>query len=77
MAQEVSEKLGDSVTIDVMRPLQAFDAGGRARAMSQIVEAMALAKETGVDLGQAAALVNFGSESSEPLASSQPRIRSL
>jgi hypothetical protein len=32
MAQEASDKLGTVVTIDVMRPLQAFDAGGRASA---------------------------------------------
>jgi hypothetical protein len=62
MAQEASEKLGDKITIDVMRPLQAFDAGGRARAMAQIVEAMAMAKGSGVDLDKAAQLVNFAPE---------------
>ena len=62
MAQEASDKLGTAVTIDVMRPLQAFDAGGRARAMSQIVEAMALAKEAGVDFTAAQELVNFAPE---------------
>lgn len=62
MAQEASEKLGGGVTIDVMRPLQVFDAGGRARAMGQIVEAMAMAKEAGVDLDKAAQIVNFAPE---------------
>ncbi len=62
MAQEASDKLGVPVTIDVMRPLQAFDAGGRARAMGQIVEAMAMAKEAGVDLDKAAQIVNFAPE---------------
>ena len=63
MAQEASDKLGTPVTIDVMRPLQAFDAGGRARAMAQIVEAMAMDRETGVDLDKAAQLVNWAPES--------------
>ncbi|WP_460273813.1 phage portal protein [Celeribacter sp. ULVN23_4] len=62
MAQEATDKLGTPVTIDVMRPLQAFDAGGRARAMGQIVEAMAMAKEAGVDLDKAAQIVNFAPE---------------
>lgn len=63
MAQEASDKLGTPVTIDVMRPLQAFDAGARAPAMAQIVEAMAMAKETGVDLDKAVQLVNWAPES--------------
>jgi len=62
MAQEASEKLGGGVTLDVMRPLQTFDSGGRARATGQIVEAMALAKEAGVDLDKVAQLVNFAPE---------------
>ncbi|EKE72576.1 hypothetical protein B30_06331 [Celeribacter baekdonensis B30] len=60
MAQEASEKLGGGVTLDVMRPLQTFDSGGRARATGQIVEAMA--KEAGVDLDKAAQIVNFAPE---------------
>ncbi|MFG6594869.1 phage portal protein [Sulfitobacter sp. 1A13368] len=59
IAQEATEKLGGAVTLDVMRPLQAFDTGGRARAMGQIIEALALAKEAGVDPEVAARLVNF------------------
>ncbi len=59
IGQEATAKLGQSVTLDVMRPLQAFDAGGRARAMAGIVEALAMAKEAGVDPSEAARLVNF------------------
>ncbi|QDY69811.1 phage portal protein [Qingshengfaniella alkalisoli] len=61
MAEEASAKLGNEVRIDVMRPLQAFDAGGRARALTAIVQAMALAKETGVDPTPAMQLVDWES----------------
>jgi hypothetical protein len=40
------------IAIDTVRPLQAFDAGGRARALSTIVEAMAKAKEAGLTPGE-------------------------
>ena len=46
---ELSEKLGGDVRLDVLRPLQAYDAGGRARAVSGIVEALATAKAAGLD----------------------------
>ncbi|MGB7411964.1 MAG: hypothetical protein WA910_12525 [Sphingopyxis granuli] len=49
MAEECSEKLASPVTIDVVRPAQAFDAGGRARAFGAMVQAMAMAKENGLD----------------------------
>lgn len=62
MAQEASAKLGGPVTIDVMRPLQAFDAGGRARAMAQIIDALAAAKVAGVDPLDALKLVNFADD---------------
>lgn len=62
IGQEASEKLGSAVNLDVMRPLQAFDAGGRARAMAGIVQTLALAKEAGVDPDQALKLVDWGSE---------------
>lgn len=48
MAEEASEKLGASVAIDVVRPAQAFDAGGRARAFGAMVQAMAAAKDAGL-----------------------------
>ncbi len=59
MAEEVSRKLGSTVTLDVTRPLQAFDAGGRARAASQIIDALAAAKEAGVDPATAMRLVDW------------------
>lgn len=36
MAEECSDKLGRKVMLDVMRPLQAFDTGARARAMQLV-----------------------------------------
>ncbi|MBN9074312.1 MAG: phage portal protein [Rhizobiales bacterium] len=63
MSEEASEKLGSEVMIDLMRPVQAFDAGGRARAFQTIVEAMARAKEAGIDtddLQMALTTVNWG-----------------
>lgn len=63
MAEEASAKLGVAVMIDVGRPLQAFDAGGRARALAQIIEAMGRAKELGLSADQmesALLSVNFG-----------------
>jgi hypothetical protein len=63
LAQEASAKLGAAVMIDVGRPLQAFDAGGRARALAQLIEAMGRAKELGLSADQlesALLSVNFG-----------------
>lgn len=48
LADEATSKLGTEVTIDTIRPLQAFDAGGRARALSVIIKTMAEAKEAGI-----------------------------
>ncbi|PRX37908.1 Phage portal protein BeeE [Meinhardsimonia xiamenensis] len=62
IAEEATEKLGTAVTLDVMRPLQAFDAGGRARALNVIVGALAQAKEAGVDPTDALKLVDWGNE---------------
>jgi hypothetical protein len=45
LAEEASEKFGGTVTIDVMRPLSAFDAGGRARALLTVTQALAMAKQ--------------------------------
>jgi hypothetical protein len=59
IGQEASEKLGSTVKLDVMRPLQAFDAGGRARALGAIVQTLAMAKEAGVDPSQALQLVDW------------------
>lgn len=63
MAEEASEKLGGTVQIDVMRNLQAFDTGGRARALKTIIDAMSAAKEAGIDPGPALHLVDWKGES--------------
>ena len=44
LAEEATAKLGNTIEIDTIRPLQAFDAGGRARALSAIIKALAEAK---------------------------------
>lgn len=59
IAEEASEKLGTPVRLDVARPTQAFDAGGRARAAAQVVQLLAMAKEAGVDPAQALHLVDW------------------
>lgn len=63
VAEEASAKLGGAVEIDVLRPVQAFDAGGRARALQSIVQTLAQAKEAGLspgDLNMALTQVNWG-----------------
>lgn len=63
IAEEATAKLGDEVTIDVMRPLQAYDAGLRSRAFGTIIEGMARAKELGLspeEVNKAATWVNWG-----------------
>lgn len=59
LAEECSAKLGTAVQIDCMRPLQAFDTGGKARALGAIIKAMAEAKAEGIDPAQALALVDW------------------
>lgn len=59
LAEEATAKLGTAVTIDTMRPLQAYDAGGRARALSAIIGALAEAKEAGIDPNAAMKLVDW------------------
>lgn len=59
LAEECSAKLGAKVQIDLMRPLQAFDTGGRARALGAIIAALAEAKAQGIDPAQALALVDW------------------
>lgn len=63
IAEEATAKLGTEIMIDVMRPVQAYDAGGRARTVSTIVQALAQAKEAGLAPGEvndALTLVNWG-----------------
>ncbi len=59
IGEEATAKLGQPVSLDVMRPLQAFDAGGRARAAVGIVQALAAAKEAGVEPAIAMKLVDW------------------
>tara|TARA_R110002051_G_C8765357_1_gene502448 strand:- start:3543 stop:4589 length:1047 start_codon:yes stop_codon:yes gene_type:complete len=59
MAEEATDKLGSAVTLDVMRPLQAFDSGGRARTVTALVKALAEAKAAGVDPAMALHLVDW------------------
>lgn len=63
LAEEATAKLGGDVMVDVLRPVQAYDAGGRARAAATIIQALAQAKEAGLspgDVGSALTLVNWG-----------------
>ena len=65
MAEECSAKLGAEIMIDVMRPLQAFDSGNRARSAGAIISALAEAKAAGLDPAQvdlALSLVNWGKD---------------
>lgn len=62
MAQEVSEKLGTPINIDILQPLQAYDANGRARAFAAIVQAMSQAKDAGIDHDAAMKIVNWRTE---------------
>lgn len=65
MAEEVAAKIGGQVMIDVMRPLQAYDSGNRARSAGAIISALAEAKAAGLDPGQvdlALSLVNWGKD---------------
>lgn len=48
VAEEATVKLGTRVSIDVHRALQSFDAGGSARALAGIMQALATAKEAGL-----------------------------
>lgn len=49
LAEEATEKLGGLVTVDVVRPMQAFDHGGKARALGAMVKALAEAKAAGIE----------------------------
>ncbi|SEK12275.1 hypothetical protein MAA5396_05106 [Marinovum algicola] len=63
LAEEATAKLGAVVEIDTIRPLQAFDAGGRARALSAIIKTLAEAKEAGIpagDVSGAMRMVDWG-----------------
>lgn len=59
MAEECADKRGSAISLDVMRPLQAFDAGGRARAAAGVIQVLAMAKEAGVNPSLAMKLVDW------------------
>ena len=62
LAEEARAKLGGDIQIDTLRPLQAFDTAGRARALAAIVGTMAQAKEAGIapaDMSGAMRLVDW------------------
>jgi len=59
MAEEVTGKLGNRVLIDVVRPMQAYDAGGKARALATMIEALARAKEAGIEGATLQDALNF------------------
>lgn len=64
IAQEASDKLGSPITIDTTGPLDAYDIGGKARALGAVIGAMATAKQAGLapgDLGAALNLVDWES----------------
>lgn len=65
IAAEAGEKLGTDVSIDVMQPLQAYDAGGRARALNGVIAAMATAKEAGLSDEQTALALKFSGVSND------------
>lgn len=48
VAQEVSDKFGAKVSLDLITPLQAYDQGGRARAFATMVEGLTSAKVAGL-----------------------------
>lgn len=48
--QDLFASLGEAVRIDVVRPLQAYDAG-KARAFSAMIKALAEAQAAGIDPG--------------------------
>ena len=59
LVEEASEKLGGEIEIDVLRPLQAFDAGGRARAFAGMIEGFAAAKAAGLTPDQVKSALEF------------------
>ena len=58
VAEEATEKLGGTISVDVMTSLQAFDTGGRARALSATVSALNEAKQAGLSEAAIAAALS-------------------
>jgi hypothetical protein len=66
LAEEATEKLGAKIALDVCGPLDAYDVGAKSRAMGTVIEAMARAKESGLDpaaIGAALRLVDWSDAS--------------
>jgi phage portal protein BeeE len=59
IAEEARSKLGGDVDLDVISPLQAFDQGGRARALGAYVEAIAAAKAANLSVDELSAALKF------------------
>lgn len=59
VAEEASAKLSQAVEIDVVQPLAAYDVGGRARAFSTFIEAIAKAKEAGLSADEVSGALNW------------------
>lgn len=66
LAAEATAKFGVVVAVDVMTPLQAYDAGGRARALSATVAALKEAKEAGLSEQAIAAALSSSVGMAEP-----------
>lgn len=59
IANEAARKFETTADIDVLQPLQAYDAGGRARSLSGVIQGLALAKESGLSDEQIQAALFF------------------
>jgi phage portal protein BeeE len=59
IGEEATVKLGTPIMIDVMRPLQAFDAGARSRAFGAMITATADAKAAGLTDEQVNAMLTL------------------
>jgi len=59
IAEEASEKLGGTVTLDALTGTQAFDTGAAARSFQMLVAGLAAAKEAGIDAKGALAMLDW------------------
>jgi hypothetical protein len=59
IAEEAGDKLGTQIDIDCISPLQAFDQGGRARALETYINALAAAKAAGLTTADVTAALHF------------------
>lgn len=59
IAEEASEKLGGTVTLDALTGTQAFDTGAAARSFQMLIAGLAAAKEAGIDSKAALAMLDW------------------